>query len=130
MAQTFIRERDEFMMDDLAQKVDAARRDRRWSIIQMAAGARMQPDTVKKIIYAGKGNILSLLRILDAADYDIVLVKRPKQKKFWEIEGAAEQLHKLKATQLKSKQKERDYYKNMQAEIDKYNHELDFLADD
>lgn len=130
MAYTFIRDRDIVMFEDLALKIDTARRDRRWSILQMAAAARIQPETVKKIIYGGRGTIVSLLRMLDAADYDIVLVKRPRQKKFWEIEGAEEQLHKLKVMQLKSKQNGRRKFGSLKEELDRYNHELDFMADE
>src|SRR5947207_2233495 len=127
---SFLRERDKFLLDLLAGALDDSRRNRRMSFNMLSAKARIAIDTVKNVIYGERGNIRTLLRITDALDYDIVLVKRTRVVKFWEIPGATEQLNKLKRYNSKKKAEERERARKLKDDLLRAEAEQDFLKDD
>ena len=117
---------DERLIDDMGLKLNQERRNSRFSIYQHAAAAKLGVSTIERLIFDGKGNVLSLLRAIDALDCDIVLVKRRKVRKFWEIPGADErltQLRKIQYDQNKLKSEKR------RAKLKQSEDENDFLRD-
>lgn len=125
----FIRNRDQEMLDDLAQKIEDVRRIKKSSIIRISAYARIDQKTVKQLIYTGKSTTITLLRIIDALNCDIVLIPQKKKKEFFEVEGAEEQLYKLKQAQLKHKKNAINRVTSKREEFDREEFNRDFIND-
>lgn len=130
MGDRFIRQRDEVLLEELSLRLDAERRATNESILRTASRARVQLDTVKKLIYTGRSTTVTLLRIADALDCDVVLIRRAKKRKIWEIPGAEEQLFKLNQIQTKAKQNERTRKNSQREKLDAAERERDFLDTD
>lgn len=128
MGTIYKRNRDEVMLDELAARVDLERRKHLQSILEIAARARIQVSTVTKIMHTGECTTVTLLRIADALNCDVVLVRRPKDQKMWEIPGAEEQLFKLKTQQLKRKRNERQRKASAKEEFERAQRNRDFLT--
>lgn len=130
MAERFIRRRDEVLLEDLALKINNERMASREPIIRTAARSRIQLETVKKLIYTGRSTTVTLLRIADALNCEVVLIRRTRKKKIWEIEGAEEQLYKLNKIQTIAKQNERKRKNSQRQRIEDAERERDFLNGD
>lgn len=129
MPYMFLREADKRMLKDFSDKLEEARRASHMSYNKLAAMARVNVNVVGNMIYNEGGTIRTFLRLIDAMDYDFVLVKRQKRRTIFDVEGAAEQLYKTRKIANKSKTKEREEKRNLQEELDKAEFENDFLND-
>ncbi len=126
MGASFFREADKRMINDLLDKVEDARRLRKLSLLKVAAMARIKHTIVKNLIYAGGGTIRTLLRVIDALDYDIVLVKRQKVRTIFEVEGAHQQLEKSLRTAAMAKREARLKRRSLTEEMEYDEFENDF----
>ena len=127
MGASFLREADKRMLGDLCNKIDSCRRERKFSYGKLAAMSRVQVDTVLRMIQNEGGTIRTLLRLIDAMDYDVVFVKRPQRRNMFAVPGAKEQLTKTRSYSAKSKRKKRAEVRSIKQEIEQAEFEQDFL---
>lgn len=127
MPTSFLREADKRMLADFCAKLEDCRRSRRLSYAKLSAMSRVQLDTVHRMIIAEGGTIRTFLRLIDAMDHDMILVKRPKRRSIFDVQGAEEQYYKLTKYNATAKKKERDEKRSLKQELLKAEFDKDFL---
>jgi hypothetical protein len=125
----FVNQRDEKLMDDLGTRINSERMRSRITVMRLASKANIAMSSVERAIIGYFTNSVTLLRIADAMDCDVVLVRRTKIKTIFEVDGAEEQLFKLKKERNDRQRKHQKGKISKREEYDRAQRERDFLDD-
>lgn len=127
---SYVRARDKEVLDDIIEKLKAIMRERKYSVNKLAAKSYTDIDTVKRTVYDRAGSLKTFARLLDACDAEIIIIKKKKERRFFDVLGAEERLAKLQEYERAAKRKERYQKTKLQKELQRLDDENDFLHDD
>lgn len=123
----FVSEKDKVLFADIIEQIEFAKEERKYSNTKIASRCYMTNSTVGNVLKGKCGTIRSFLRVIDALDYDLNLVKRSKISKIDDVEAASAETIKLMKYNAAAKRKERDGKYNFDQQKAQTEFDQDFL---